>query len=151
MQVMKSDLFQSTADYILVTTNSFIKKNGCLVMGRGAAKQLYNSDPTIAYAAGCCIRDGGYPKDTKTNLPIYGVIILGRFGLFQVKTNWFDDARLDLISMSTDELITQINTQYIGKTFAMNFPGIGNGRLDYESVYNIINKLPDNVTVHMFA
>lgn len=149
MQIKIGNLWDSTDDYILVTTNAFIKKNGCLVMGRGAAKDVATADPYFPYLAGQCILGGSYPKHPRTGVSIYGVILVNRIGLFQVKYNWWEEADLDLIKMSTDELMTLLNSgPLINKTVSMNYPGIGNGRLKEVDVYPIIQRLPDSVTVY---
>lgn len=148
MQIKVGNLFDSKDDYTLVTANSFVKRDGSLVMGRGAARQLATLHPSFPRIAGQYILEGSYPLHH--GLPVYGVILIGRYGLFQVKYHWTDDADLDLIKFSVDELGVLLNSGEI-KTVSMNFPGIGNGRLTEEMVLPIISVLPDTVTVYKYA
>lgn len=147
MQTQYGNLFDSRDDYLLVSTNGFVKRDGSLVMGRGAAKQLAALHPSIPKIAGQYILEGSYPKHN--GQAVYGVILIGRYGLFQVKYNWFEKADLDLIKYSTDELMVLITSGSMkDKTISMNYPGIGNGQLEEKDVYSIIKRLPDQVTVY---
>lgn len=133
----------------LVTTNSYIKKNGELVMGRGAAKQLRDISPGI---------DSHFGKEIKEScghLGIYGLKIspfypMSRFGLFQVKKHFKDKADLNLIKESCDQLIKWCNENK-GENVDLNFPGIGNGGLSYENVYPVVNQLPDQVNIWTYS
>lgn len=140
----KGDMWSSLkdADYFLVTTNSFVKNNGDLVMGAGIAKQMRDKVPGIAARFGTAIKAAG---------PRYGVILLPKqgslvAGAFQVKNFWGDPAELGLIRFSTEKLTVLANAEP-NKRFDLNFPGIGNGKLDYVDVFPIVNTLPDNVHI----
>lgn len=134
-------------DVYLVTTNSYIRKDGALVMGRGAAKQLAMKNPIMPRIFGriCnerCGHLGEYRILTHTNGS--GVCL----GAFQVKYHFKDMADIELIKRSVDELIEVACTD--GRIFHLNYPGIGNGRLDAFDVEPIISRLPDNVNVWRF-
>jgi len=127
-------------DFFLVTTNSYIRQDGALVMGRGIAKQLANRFPHMPY---------NFANQT-THLGTYGLIIHLRddthLGAFQVKHHYSDAATLSLIQYSTNHLYNLAN-RLPSKRFDMNFPGIGNGRLPYDEVLPIIETLPNNVHI----
>lgn len=151
MKVVKGNLFSSSDDYIFVTTNSHVKKNGCLVMGRGAALELSLLRPDISKVFG----DG--VLNICGHLGRYGVLwSLNRYdanspfyGAFQVKYNWFENADIDLIKFSTEDLMSHIEGVLNGYTISINFPGIGNGKLKYEDVLPVISVLPDEVTFYI--
>lgn len=135
-------------DIYLVTTNSYIRKDGALVMGRGAAKQLADKYPGLPYKLGDAIQrscghlgeyNTGVLTDKATNVSL---------GAFQVKYHFADEADLELIQRSVIEL-TQVAVQD-GRIFHVNFPGIGNGRQALEHVEPLLGMLPDNVNVWRF-
>lgn len=130
-------MFNSGADIILVTTNSFVKNNGELVMGAGAAKEAKRLYPEL-------------PKQLGVTIPHLGKYHL-RFlpnglGAFQVKYDWQHPASIDLIAGSS-YLLRDFANMFVG-TIALNFPGIGNGKLDRDRVLPVIGILPDNVHVY---
>jgi hypothetical protein len=156
MKIVIGELFDSTDPIILVTTNSFIRKDGGLVMGRGAALQLKTLVPKIDYSFGKMIKY--YSK----HLGEYNVLLMNpyidlggymsifqHYGIFQVKYHYKDMADLELIKRSTDKLIEIMHKfPYNGLPISMNYPGIGFGQLFREEVYPIIKNLPDNVTIY---
>lgn len=148
MKIIKGDLWDSKDDYILVTTNATIKKNGAVVMGRGAAKELSIIRPNLPFLFGSLItniqdsnRRYGVGWELSNSSPNYGI--------FQVKYDWWDNADLNLILFSTEKLIEHCNGVLQNYKISMNFPGIGNGRLSYDEVLPIISKLPDNVSLYI--
>jgi hypothetical protein len=148
-------------DQVFVTTNSTIKTNGDLVMGRGFAKSLADKLPFLASNAGKAImRSQGCKISGWDGFPLnYGIIpyVAGStnayaieevfvIGLFQVKHHWGEPAKQYLVEMAT-EMLNAFATHHHHMTFAVNFPAIGNGNLNYDDIYPIINELPDNVDV----
>lgn len=135
---------------LIVTTNGAIKKNGELVMGRGAALQLKRINPFIAKRFGQAITNY-YNSHTGK---IYGLLLLDFntifdktiFGMFQVKYHYKDKASLDLIQTSAARLGV-VARAFPEKLFDLNFPGIGNGGLSRKEILPIIKNLPDNVFV----
>ncbi len=146
MILKTGDMWQdSKADAILFTANSTVRKDGALVMGRGAAEQAQIRFP------GCNMMFGKLIQKTGPN---YGVILLPRghqdhrfLGAFQVKYHFSDKADIDLIDYSCGMLGLLANILMPGIRYAVNFPGIGWGRLKREDVLPVISKLPDNVEV----
>lgn len=128
----------------LVTTNSFVRKDGALVMGAGAAKAATIALPGIQFEFGKVIR----------HMSTYGVKWAHHqghwWGAFQVKRFWGDQASLELIGTSTERL-ARVAMERPHITFRMNFPGIGNGKLDYDDVLPIVKALPDNVHLYLCA
>jgi hypothetical protein len=143
MLLRKGNMWKSEANLILFTGNSTIRKDGALVMGRGAALQTKQIFPGIEFELGKKITLADISKP-------YGVIICETYsepeiGVFQVKRNWRDDADTNLIRFSCIKLAEVANSY---KLIALNFPGIGYGRLKRNYVIGIIiSYLPDNVEV----
>lgn len=152
-----------TADLILVTTNSTVTKSHKLVMGRGAAKEAleqpffidtFSSAPEIKVDewAGRFIEENALTKYGVIVTPYKRVylseVINTKLGLFQVKYHWREPADVNLIWFSTVELI-KIAGGY--NRIAMNYPGIGNGRLNEAVVAPMIQRLPDNVFIYKKA
>lgn len=135
MILIFGDMWHTSADLKLVTTNSYVRKDGALVMGRGAALQAKEKYPDLPYIAGATIK----------HMNRYGLRIFPQYntGLFQVKYSYSDDASLELIDFSTNMLCALAHV-YCG-TIVLNFPGIGNGRLSRDDVMPIVKRLPDNV------
>jgi len=138
----------SKTDLFLITTNSFVKHTGQLVMGAGIARQARDRFPSLDTTLGQAIRE------TCGHLGEYGLFISPRWpatrlGLFQVKRHWSTDAILDLIHQSADQL-TQWASTHPDCRIDLNFPGIGNGRLSPDQVLPVIKQLPDNVHVWQY-
>lgn len=129
----------------LFTGNPVVKKNGAIVMGRGAAQQVRDTYPGIDRVFG----------DMITNNPNACVLWTQMqekqyLGWFKVKDHWSHDASLALIESSAFVLENMAKNKPRWK-FLMNFPGIGNGRLKYEDVLPALQRLPDNVHIYRIA
>ena len=134
----------SQYDWFCITTNAFIKRNGALVMGAGIAKQVRDSYPGIDVVIGRAVRHWA-DRDN-----VYGFIeAMEGLGLFQVKNFFKDNADLNLIKLSTSQMNVHARSNP-GKSYALNFPGIGNGKLKYDDVKPIIDVLPENVHIWTF-
>lgn len=136
-----------TTDLFLITTNSFIKQDGTLVMGAGIAKQARDrfKEVHLDGAFGMAI------EDKCGHLGKYGLIVskfwpISRLGMFQVKYNWKDKADLKLIEYSTQQLIEFCQKNKYPRV-DLNYPGIGNGKLQEKDVYEVIKYLPNCVNV----
>ena len=123
----------------LFTGNPIVRKDGCLVMGRGAARQVRDLYPGIDKAFG--ERMASSHRLTFVNWNGQ------KFGWFQVKHHWADKAQLDLIQESA-VLLDDIARQHSGYTFHLNAPGIGNGQLQWDDVRPLLVSLPDNVVIY---
>lgn len=122
------------------TGNTIRRNDGGLVMGRGAAKQVRDSWPGIDRQIEINEESG------------FAVTMIDRqrhqcIGWFQVKHHWKDQASLDLIKRSTQTL-SFFAIERPDLVIHMNYPGVGNGRLDERDVENIVDFLPDNVILY---
>jgi hypothetical protein len=135
----------TAADLFLVSTNSTIRQDGALVMGRGIARQAKERFPGLDAALGTQV------QALCGNQGIYGLLVSPRWpaaklGAFQVKQHYSQPASLELIRRSTAALCAWC-IKHPTATVVVNFPGIGNGRLRREDVLPIIAQLPDQVTI----
>ncbi|AFY61856.1 hypothetical protein [Synechococcus sp. PCC 6312] len=144
MKLIYGSFWKDPAEIVVptVTTNSVIKKDGTLVMGKGTALEAANRDPSIPGLA------GDYIQRTCGNLGFYGFIIVNGIGLFQSKTDWKEPSTLSLIQQSATVLQEFIETTGGKVVVAMPIPGTGLGGLNKEDVLNILKTLPD--TVHIY-
>lgn len=137
--------------YMLITTNSYIDRFGDLAMGRGAALDAKELDPTLPGLFGNVI------TATCGHLGTYHLMIGDlyphanfRWGAFQVKRHFKDHASFALIQASTLALSLIAEAQP-DKRIALNFPGIGYGGLKRNLVDPLIESLPSNVDIWLKA
>ena len=136
-------IYPSHTNYLLFTANSYIKNNGALVMGRGAAKQARDRLPGIDMELGRKV----------VHLGKYGIVLSNRYprvGAFQVKYGYSEQANIWLIQESVFRLF-EFLAHNPGLKIDLNFPGIGNGGLDVKTVEPIIKLLPDSVRVWRYS
>lgn len=126
----------------LFTGNPVVTELGRVVMGRGAAKEVRDSYPNIDMILGATLE-----HNRNANLLWVSLGPTQTLGWFKVKHHWKSQADLTLIQESTSELIV-IAKQRPEIMFHMNFPGIGNGRLAFNDVHEIVKHLPDNVCLY---
>lgn len=131
----------NTSDLFLVTTNSWITKEGKLVMGRGIAREARDRFPGLDKTLGMKIK----------HLSKYGLLVSDSWpkkvlGAFQVKYDFKDLASLELIEYSVWCLQKFLNDHTV-MNVNLNFPGIGNGGLDPLDVLDIVSVLPYNVAL----
>lgn len=130
-------------DLFCITTNSYLKNDNTAVMGRGIAKQAADKFPGLPAALG----------SQMNHLGLYGLrfhMICGDIiGFFQVKKHWRDNAELDIIKYSTEKLLLYTSI-HPDKTVALNFPGIGYGRLNPFDLYPILSVLPNTVSIYEY-
>ena len=135
-------------DAFCITTNSYIRNDGELVMGRGIAKQTKELFEDLPLALGNKV------EERCGHLGTYGLLPSNRndidkFVAFQVKSHFKNEADLGLISKSADRL-SEIAMMYPNKRFDLNFPGIGNGGRSQSEVMPLIEGMPDNVHIWRF-
>lgn len=159
MEIVQGNLWDEIgkAHLILVTTNACVNQYGQLVMGRGAAKEAHERFRTTGTTWGVA-RDFGEQLITRGMVESeYGIIYSSQIipgtldtiliGAFQVKYRWHEEASLKLIDYSTN-ILGSVARKHPEKRIALNYPGIGNGRLMMETVEPIISTLPDNVFIY---
>jgi hypothetical protein len=132
----KGDLWTWPADWRVITTNGFVKKNGECVMGRGCAKEAALKNPKLPKILGDKIKANGNVFQW----------LDGNIFAFPVKHNWWEKADLELIKQSARELEGWADDEP-NETFLLPRPGCGNGQLKWEDVKPLLKNLPDNVTV----
>lgn len=133
------------ADLFLITTNSTLKKNGSLVMGRGIARQARDRFPGLDVTLGReiarhCGNHGEYGLLVSPRWPV------AKLGAFQVKTHYARPASLSLIRRSVATLLAWCE-RHPHAAVRLNFPGIGNGGLARAQVLPLLKSLPANVHV----
>ncbi len=127
---------------LLFTANSYIRSDGALVMGRGAAKQVRDFYSVLPYQIA-----RGFKHMTEYNLRFVRVNDHLRIGAFQVKFHFKAEALPTLIENSARQL-AEFASENPDELIHMNFPGIGFGRVAIETVTPLIACLPDNVLVY---
>lgn len=126
---------------ILITTNGFIRKDGCGVMGRGCALEGAQRYPDLPKLLGESLNTCGntvqmlFPEESKN--PVL---------TFPVKHNWYEDADPKLIRQSS-EALKKIAETVTDVKFILPRPGCGNGQLKWQDVKPLLEDLPDNVLV----
>ena len=138
----KSDIWNSDAGYICVTTNGIVKRDGALVMGAGIAKQARDRYPGIDKFFGHCVNELG-------NVPfVFKCTGVGaRIISLPTKHHWKDKSDLKLIVESVSSIK---NYMVPDDTIALTRPGCALGGLDWESTVKpaIEPLLDDRFTVY---
>lgn len=126
----------------LFTGNAVVRKDGALVMGRGAARQVRDSYKGIDLSFGALL-------STRPNISLAWISLSDKqhIGWFRVKNHWMSKARIELIAQST-AMLKVVADKRPNVTFHMNYPGIGNGGLAIEQVSKVLELLPDNVWIY---
>lgn len=136
---LNGDMWQKVDGFttVLVTTNNVLR-NGELVMGAGAAKQMVERWKYAPVYFGRAINGRAE----------YGVIIddLLGYGIFQTKRHFNQPSDPALISKSA-RMLAEIAKDRPDETFYLNYPGIGLGGLSESSVRPLLRDLPDNVII----
>lgn len=135
----------SLPDVYLFTGNPAITGRGKLVMGRGAARDVRDTYPGVDLLLAQVM-----PTIVSTGNHLAWVTLAKRqvLGWFQVKHHWNEPADLQLIRHSATELHA-LATLHSDRVFHLNAPGIGNGRLAWGDVRQVLEALPDNVRVYV--
>lgn len=139
----KGDMWSAfdNTDHFLITTNRIVKRDGGLVMGAGIAKTARDRWPGLDKKLGTAIKQAGAE---------YGVILGKKIGIFQVKNHFKEEACLKLIEQSAKKLAEVANSNP-EKRYDLNFPGIGNGKRQFNDVEPLLQVLPSNVHVWTFT
>ena len=136
MQEVTGDIwdFHEQGHLVCITTNGFVKKNGECVMGAGVAKQAKVKFPDLPARVGEDLRLMG------NGLNFYGDI---KLIMFPVKHNWYEQADIELIKQSCEQLIQLMDFKNIKKVYLPK-PGCGNGKLRWPEVKKVIEPLLDD-------
>lgn len=148
MREQFGDWWQMYADARCITTNGFIKKDGTGVMGAGTAGQAQMRWPYFPEILGERLKDGGnhvqimeYEEDSL----FHGKSVA--YLMFPVKHVWYEDASLDLIKRSVDELIVLADQHEAWQEILLPRPGCGNGNLMWEEVKPLVEVLDHRFVV----
>ena len=142
MIIVNDDVFNSDCDYIGVTTNSIVKRNGELVMGAGNAKVASTKFKHLPKFFGDNIVKNGLVGK------FYGIIKCGKYFAFQTKRHYKDKSDIRDVYESI-MMLKGIAERNDDKTFAIPFPAINHGGLKREDVESYLKCLPDNVFVYI--
>jgi hypothetical protein len=130
------DLFEQNG-WLCITTNGFVKNNERCVMGAGCAKIARDM------VKGCDLVLG---RKIKTNGNI--VQCFGKTGKFPqlllsfpVKHNWWENADIELIRKSAEQLRTIWLKHGKGIDVYIPRPGCGNGKLSYKDVEPVLRDI----------
>lgn len=134
------------ADLYLITTNATLTVHGKLVMGAGIAKQARDRFPGLDEALGKAVIAKGKH---------YGLLISpgwprAKLGAFQTKLHWKDSAQFSLISEATGRLVLWCKA-HPKASVHLNFPGIGYGNLPRAQALQVLEPLPDTVTIWEYS
>lgn len=134
----------------VITTNSFIKKDGCLVMGRGAAKKLSDRFSGIAKFAGKYIAK--FKKEYKHEDYLFFTLKYEHrlLGFLQVKRFFKENSDLRLIRESIGHMNQFVETAPWIKEINMNYPGIGYGGLEKKAVKPLLKVLGKRFVVWQY-
>lgn len=155
-------------DAVCITTNGFVKSNGCAVMGRGCAKEALDRWPGTAITLGNMLDMNGNITQTLCNVllnlkqvslvsfPVKGKVELAKPGLVNVVKHmhqqfkqgqqvpgWACKARLDLIKKSAQELLTLANEEE-WQCVILPRPGCGAGELSWKEVKSVLEEILDD-------
>lgn len=126
---------------ICITTNGFVKSNGCGVMGAGVAKQARSRIPGIDLRLGQNILRHGNVVSRIAGpdmVPHHDTHVLA----FPVKHNWFERADLDLIEQSAYGLKRLLDRQIdLDESVYLPRPGCGNGGLTWPVVRDTLEPI----------
>lgn len=135
----RGNLWTYPADWRVITTNGYVRKDGCAVMGRGCAYEAAQKFIMLPSQLGRKLRKQG------NHVHLFPDI---RIITFPVKHAWDQDADLALIERSVRELLQVLDPK---QRYVMPRPGCGNGRLGWNTVRPLLEPLPHNVTVITWA
>lgn len=145
MQLVKGNMWEvfDESEHFCITTNATINRHGVLVMGRGIALEATRRLQGLEYRLARELRQTlceivvsprGY------RLPKYGMLPDPKTKImaFQVKYHWSEYALTELIDYSAMLLASQ--ARWSPGRFDLNFPGIGNGRLNSKAVMPVLER-----------
>ena len=137
MKLVKGDIwkFHERGDWICVTTNGFVKSNGCAVMGRGIALQCKRRYPNAEQALGDSIRK--YGNTFACFIPEH------KIAAFPTKHVWWEKSDLELITWIAKTARTCLTVAHIDRIYLPK-PGCSNGKLDWKDVQKAIAPILDD-------
>lgn len=147
----RGNLWEFDADFVCITTNGTVRKDGKAVMGRGCALEAAQLLPVVPEVLGLKLAKYGNHVHYLRHLPKGNELLS-----FPVKHHWKQRADLDLILRSAEELVHYVDfwsptDSYVqGKgsgykpKVVLPRPGCGNGQLDWDVVRPVIEPVLDD-------
>jgi hypothetical protein len=132
------DLWRPNQGPLVITTNGSIKKNGEGVMGRGIAKQAADRYSQLAQMLGDGLKIWGNHVRLVDAINDEGNIDWIVF--YPVKHNWWEEADLELIVRSAEELV-KLSDEIPWPEAIMPRMGCGNGKLDWADVKPLVEPI----------
>lgn len=131
--------------WTVFTSNSTLNRKGELIMGTGSALSCKLLYPSLPKKFGNMIKN----RLKYTTNPAYGVLVDYEHACIalQTKFNWKDDSPIELVNSSIKEFIRLVKNNPTAM-FHMPLPGVSNGGLGVEEIFDILLDLPRNVTVN---
>ncbi len=130
------NIWQTSCEVIVITTNGVVKSNGELVMGKGIAKDAKWKYPSLPKIWGNYVSkygNGVYSYKTSINTTLFSL---------PTKHHWRDKSDIKLIVKSIKQLI--VETEDFNH-IAIPRPGCSNGGLNWEiDVKPVIEPLLNN-------
>lgn len=150
----EGDLWDVSADALVITTNGIVRADGAAVMGRGCAKEAADRFPKLPYLLGSRLREYG-------NIPhLFIAGYLSEVGsplvTLPVKHHWRGPADLALIGRMLLQL-ARIAERAKWEVVAMPRPGCGNGQLlwegnsEYRGVMALVTRYLGPSTTHFIV
>jgi hypothetical protein len=139
MREVSGDLwwYHNRGEWIVVTTNGFVKNNGEAVMGRGCARQAARRFPELLKRLGSKLKEYGNHVHAFEDLRII---------TFPTKHVWYEKSDPDLIVSSAKELHKLTRRLGLRRVYLPR-PGCSNGKLNWKDVKPLISWLPDKFVV----
>lgn len=143
MREKEGDLFVvgRSCNALCLTTNGTVKNNGRAVMGRGVAQHARDNWPGTDRRLGHALRlNGNIVQKIGTRRDYsrrYAIVA------YPVKHGWHEDADLDLIMQSAQQLV-ELADQEGWRTIALPRPGCGNGQQSWSVVKPLIEPILDD-------
>lgn len=127
--------------WVVIPTNGSVRKDGVAVMGRGLAWEAARRFPDLASHLGRVIQRSGSHVWT---------FVKYRLFTFPVKWRWMEQADLNLIATSAEELVDQVSAvMRQPSVYSLQLPvyiprvGCGNGRLRWADVEPVLDLMLD--------
>ncbi len=132
-------------EWVCITTNNFVKRNGEAVMGRGVARQAAFRFPGLARELGERILVRGCTGNGKHSLDEASVKVFTskRLVAFPVKFAWWEEADIGLIKHSAIQLVEEVLPAIEVDRIYLPRPGCGNGKLKWAGVKKELDGILD--------
>ena len=125
--------YHKQENWIVVTTNGTVNRNGACVMGKGIALQAKQRFPRLPHDLGSIIKLRGNHVTLQPYCHIF---------TFPTKHDWWERSDLELIKQSCKELVEIVSA--FKPPFYLVRPGCSNGRLNWKDVKPILEKYFDD-------